>query len=447
MQKGQSIKGQWVQDNFERVSSSLPAQSNGIGTMRENAFKRFQELGFPSTKQENWKYTNVSKIASSDFRIPESQGSIALSDIEAFKAAMPDAATAVIVDGQWSEEFSDISAVQAPAGVFSLRAVLDGGLSDKQLEEKIKSTIGSIADSKEQSFAALNTAFLDDGVVIYLPKNVQLDTSIHLIFVASETEVPQALHPRVLIIAEEGSQATVVESYIGLSSKAYFTTAVTEVEVAENANLEHYRLQFEGAEAFHVSSVDIVQERSSTFATHSFSFGGKLVRNEVNPTLNGEGIHSTMNGLSVLIDDQHVDNTTVIDHAKPHCESHEWYKGIYAHKSRGVFSGTIIVREDAQKTNAFQSNQNLLLSDEASIDTKPQLKIWADDVKCSHGATIGQLDEDALFYLRSRGIKKNKALEILVQAFAGDITSQVKPDSLRDFIMERLLEKLEKAHQ
>ncbi len=447
MQKSETVKGKWVQENFEQVASTLPAQGNGVGTLRKNAFERFKELGFPSTKLEEWKYTNVAKIAGTEFRIPREQGKVQRSEIEPFMDAMPGAACAVLIDGSWSDDFSELSQIGESAKVYSLRHVLDGGLSDKTLEEKFKSTLGSIADAKQQSFAALNTAFLDDGVLVYLPKNCELQAALHILFVATNSDVPQALHPRVLIIAEQGAQATVVESYIGLSDKAYFTTAVTEALVEENANVDHYRLQFEGSEAFHVSSVDVVQKRSSSFATNSFSFGGNLVRNEVNPTLLGEGIHTTMNGLSVLTDQQHVDNHTVIDHAKPHCESYEWYKGIYAHKSRGVFSGTIIVREDAQKTNAFQSNQNLLLSDEASIDTKPQLKIWADDVKCSHGATIGQLDDDAMFYLRSRGLNKKAALELLIQAFAGDITTQVKPDSLRDFLGEKLLAKLEHAYR
>lgn len=446
MQKSQSAKGKWVQENFEQVASSLPAQGNGVGTLRKDAFERFQELGFPSTKLEAWKYTNVSKIAGTEFRIPQQQGKVEEVALRPYFDAIPEAARVVFIDGKWSEEFSDLSSIGKSSSVLSLRSLLEGSVSDTSLAEKLKSTLGSIADSKAQSFAALNTAFLDDGVVVYLPKNSALESPLHILFVASDTDTPQALHPRVLLVAEQGAEATIVESYVGLTDKAYFTTAVTEAVVEENATIDHYRLQFEGSEAYHVSSVDVLQKRSSSFATNAFSFGGNLVRNEVNPSLQGEGIHTTMNGLSVLTDSQHVDNHTVIDHAKPNCESYEWYKGIYAHKSRGVFSGTIIVQEDAQKTNAFQSNQSLLLSDEASVDTKPQLKIWADDVKCSHGATIGQLDEDALFYLRSRGLKKKAALELLIQAFAGDITTQIKPDALREFVEERLLKKLEQAH-
>ena len=279
------------------------------------------------------------------------------------------------------------------------------------------------------AFAELNTGFLRDGVFVRIPKHTVLPGLIHIHVRSLAGPEPVVTHPRILIVAEEDAQAAVTLTFSGEGT--YFTNAMTEVIVGENAVVDLYRIQNESPRASHVSNLHARQERSGVFRDHAFLFGASLTRNSIEVVLDGEGAETTLAGLSLVAGTQHVDTHTVIDHAKPHCESREEYKGIIDDRGRGVFSGKIIVRKDAQKTDAKQSNNNLLLSDDASIDTKPQLEILADDVRCTHGATVGRLDENAVFYLRSRGIGAAEARDILTWAFAGDIVSQVAPDGLR----------------
>jgi Fe-S cluster assembly protein SufD len=266
-----------------------------------------------------------------------------------------------------------------------------------------------------------------------------LETPIHLVFVTTAAGEGTVSHPRNLVVAGVGSQATVVESYLGLEEELYFTNAVSEIAAGERAVLDHYKVQHESREAFHVANLQVHQEQASKFSTHYLGFGGALVRNEVRAALEGEGCECTINGLYMAGDRQHLDNHTVIDHAKPHCASHELYKGILDGKAHGVFNGKIFVRQDAQKTDAKQTNKTLLLSDDAVINTKPQLEIYADDVKCTHGATVGQLDADAIFYLRSRGIGREAARSLLTFAFANDIISRVKVEPIRARLEQTLL--------
>jgi Fe-S cluster assembly protein SufD len=307
----------------------------------------------------------------------------------------------------------------------------------------VEKHLAQYADVSKEVFAALNTAFLSDGAFVYLPKGTVLENPIHLLFVSTgESSRPSVSHPRTLVVAEASSQAQIIESYAGFGPGVYFTNAITEVVAGEDATIDHYKLQREGLDAFHIGTVQLQLERSANISTQSISLGGALVRNHVNAVLNGEGAEATLNGFYLVNGTQHVDNHTSIDHAKPHCTSHELYKGILDGRARGVFNGRIIVRPDAQKTDSKQTNKNLILSEEALVNTNPQLEIYADDVKCTHGATIGQLDSDALFYLRSRGIDLVSAKHLLTYAFAGDFIHRLKIEPLRTELEKTLVARL-----
>jgi Fe-S cluster assembly protein SufD len=288
------------------------------------------------------------------------------------------------------------------------------------------------------AFAAANAAFLEDGAFVRIPKGAAVPEPIHLVFLSEPVFGPTLSHIRNLIVSEPGSQASVVETYIGTAGELYFTNAVTEVALLDGAILDHYKLERESTSAYHVATMEVVQERDSRLTSHSMTFGGALVRNDLNVRLAAEGADCTLNGLFVGSGNQHLDNHTLIDHAKQHGTSRELYKGIMDGKSRGVFHGKIIVRPDAQKTDAMQTNKNLLLSREALVNSTPALEIFADDVKCRHGSTIGQLDAGALFYLRSRGIGEREARDLLVYAFASDVSSRIRIAPLRTLVEEHL---------
>ena len=297
--------------------------------------------------------------------------------------------------------------------------------------EAAKPILGQEANFHDRAFVALNTAFFSDGIFVRVSKGVQSTVPIHLVFVSLAPGAPSVSHPRVVISVEEGARATVVEEYVGLGDHPYFTNTVTEAVVGRGATLDHYKIGRESEQAFHIGTLSVRQERDSKFVNHSLSLGGALVRNDLGVLLGAEGGDCTLNGLYVLHGRQHVDHQTTIDHAKPNCGSHELYKGLLDGTSRGVFDGKIIVREDAQKTNATQMNKNLLLSDKALVNSNPRLEIFADDVKCRHGSSIGQIDGDAMFYLRSRGIKEADARRLLISAFAEEMVDRVKDPSIR----------------
>ena len=303
----------------------------------------------------------------------------------------------------------------------------------------MKAILARYARFQSHAFVALNTAALEDGAFISIPRNAVVDEPIHLLFVSTATEHPTVSHPRTLILAGENSQATIVETYVGPEGDVYFTNAVTEVVCAENAVIDHYKVQRESLAAFHIATMQVQLARSSNFTSHSIGLGGRLVRNDANAVLGGEGGECTLNGVYLANGRQLMDNHTAIDHAMPHCNSHEVYKGIIDGHARGVFNGKIFVRPDAQKTDAKQTNQTLLLSPDAQIHTKPQLEIFADDVRCTHGATIGQFSADALFYLRARGINKDDARALLTYAFASDIVSRIKVEPIRAQLDHALL--------
>jgi len=406
--------------------------------LRDRAAARFGALGFPTTRDEEWRFTNVAPIASSEFRLVDADGAHA-SEAELSDYLYSDAEhRIVVVNGRVSPELT--RAAGLPAGVRA--GSLAGAMT--QQPEIVQRYFGQLADFGTKAFTALNTAFAGDGAYVYVPDGVVLDRPLHLLFVTTSTAARVMTSARALIVAGDRTQVRIVETFVGPRGAVYFTNAVTEIVAGEHSIVDHYKVQEESFDAFHVASMHVHAARSATFSSHSFSLGGKLARNDVNALLDGEGAECTLNGLYLADGDRLVDNHTMIDHAKPHCPSHEVYKGILGGKARAIFNGKIVVRPDAQKTDAKQTNRALLLSDSASINTKPQLEIFADDVKCTHGAAIGQLDEDAIFYLRARGLTYFEARDMLIHAFAGQILERVKIESLKTALEGELYAQLAK---
>jgi len=423
----------WAAENFKTIDGG-----GSFYPVRADAFKRFAALGLPTTSNEEWKYTNVSPLTKTEFKLAQA-GVVGADALAPFLPTGLSTHKLVFVNGAWSPELSAIGALPQGLAIESLKNAWSGG---SKLGALVHDNLAKHAAYAEHPFVALNTALVIDGAVIWVEKGANLETPVHIVHVTTAQKSELMTAPRVLVVVEANAVATVVESFVSFGSAATMTAAVTEIVAAENAEVDHYKLVEEGSAAYHLGTVQISEGARARVRTTTFSLGGRLVRNEVNATLNGEDAFTGMYGLTVLNGAQHVDNHTVLDHAKPRCESRELYKGIYADTSSGVFNGTIIVRPDAQKTNAFQSNRALLLSEDASIDSKPQLKIWADDVKCTHGATVGQLDEDAMFYLRSRGIPYGTARAMLIHAFASEVVGEVRLAPLKGYLEQRLLEKL-----
>ena len=424
---------QRISDEFSRFHADLEsATAPWLTGLRQDAFRRFEDLGFPTTRQEEWRFTNVKRIAETEFTLAEIPAPLSRETISPF-VLDEDYLRLVFVNGYYVGELSATEATPRGAGVGSLSAAL------ADHPALIEDHLGQLASDDNASFVALNSAFIRDGAFVHVARGVVVERPIHLLFISTDNRSPTVSHPRNLIIAQRDTQATIIESYVGLNDGVYLTNAVTEVSVAENAVVVHCKLQQESADGYHVATTQVRQQRASRFSSHYFSLGGQLVRNEVNVTLNDEGCECTLNGLYIAAGHQHMDNRTRIDHAKPHCNSHELYKGILDERAKGVFNGKIYVHPDAQKTDAKQSNRVLLLSDDAVIDTKPQLEIYADDVKCTHGATVGQIDKTALYYLRSRGISEDLARSLLVYAFANEIANALPVEALREHVERFLL--------
>lgn len=391
-----------------------------LQAIREEAAQRFELLGWPTPKQEEWKYTNAGPISS----VPWRAAAEAPSSYDHLGATLRGSAATelVFVNGRFVEQTSLV----AGAKVQPLWA--------QPHEEQIEDGYAQLADYQRHPFTALNTANVQDGVLIEVRDGVVVEGFIHLLFVGEGDGIWS--HPRNLIRAGRNSQVTIVETYVGRGR--YFTNAVTELVALEGSVVDHYKFENESLDAFHVGTVQIRQERASHVTSRTIAVGGALVRNEVNVALTGEGASISMEGLFVLSGRQHVDNHTLIDHIAPHCDSVELFKGILDGNARGIFDGRIIVEKNAVKTNSRQTNRNLLLSETAVVDSKPALEIHNDDVKCNHGSTIGQLDEEALFYLRARGIGEKEARNMLVSAFASEIVDRMKIDAVRDNVRRAL---------
>ncbi|MSR65098.1 MAG: Fe-S cluster assembly protein SufD [Verrucomicrobiae bacterium] len=421
---------------FEKwVDVSEPAW---LRPVRKAAMSHFIELGFPTTDHEEWRFTPVTAIEKLPFKPVQqySANGLTRESIEKFCYGGLKSSRLVFVDGHFSPELSAVNT--QPAGVRI--ANLAGGWSTDRIA--MEKHLARHARSDENSFTALNTSFFQDGAFIHIPKGVTVPEPILILHIATSGETGSWSHQRNLIVAERESKATVIESYVSLSNAAAVTNTVTEIVVEENASLEHCKVQRESLSAFHVATIQAQQQRVSRLLSHSIAIGSKFARNDIHSIFEGEGAFSIMNGLYIGKGDQLIDHHTVIDHAKAHCESHEYYNGVLDEKARGVFNGKIFVRKDAQKTDAKQTSRALLLSDDAMVDAKPQLEIFADDVKCTHGSTVGQLDDDAIFYLRARGIGLQQARQMLVVAFAGEILDRITIEPVREELHQLLVSRL-----
>ena len=410
--------------------------SSTIHEIRTSSLKQFEALGFPTKKDEAWKYTSLAKVLKNDYSIfPKKETTTELKEVKKYFLYDIDTYKVVFIDGIYSPFLSDTTHDGIDV------CLLSAALTKDKYKETIETYFNTIA-KKDDSLTALNTAFTKEGAYIYIPKSVVAEKPIQILHFSTSEQGPMLLQPRNLIVAEENAQVQIFERHQSLVPHQVLTNSVTEIFAAENAIVDYYKVQNDLDEASLIDNTYVAQKDKSHVSVHTFSFGGQLIRNNLNFYQKGEYIDSTMKGITIIGDRQHVDHYTLVDHAQPNCESHQDYKGIYADKSVGVFNGKIYVNQIAQKTNAFQKNNNILLDNTATINTKPQLEIFADDVKCSHGCTIGQLDEDALFYLRSRGIPKREAKGLLTYAFANNVLESVKIPALKLRINKLIADKL-----
>ena len=396
--------------------------------LREDAFARFCEAGFPTTRMEDWRFTNVSAIAHAEFELARN-GSKQLSNAQIAQHGIKDAACRLVfVNGRFAAELSSLARLADGLIVRSLARQI------AEAPQAVEPYLGRYLNIERDAFCALNSAFLDDGAYIHIRRGAIIEAPVYLQFVSVGNGRATMNHPRNLVVAEEGSQVAVVEDYVSLGGGSALSNAATELVAGDGTVVSHYQIERESLEAFHISTLRIQQGRIANVASHSLLVGAGLARNNVHPVLVGEGGECLINGLFIGRGRQHLDNYMLVEHASPHCASRQFYNGILAGHAHGVFHGRIIVHKDAQKTDAKQTNRNLLLSDDAQIDTKPQLEILADDVKCTHGATIGQIEDEALFYLRTRGIDEVSARQILLLAFASECTDRMKESAVRAFV-------------
>ena len=420
---------------FGAVRESSPTVP-WLELVRTSAMERFEQLGFPSVRDEEWKYTNLATMAKLGF-VPATRPESLSIDTTRF--VYPETATThlVVVNGFLSEELSVRSGLESVVAIDLLSAV-----ADARYNKIARSYLARTAGYHDKGLAALNTAFVQSGLFLFVPKGIKLETPIQVTFLTDTNEPNTASFPRLLVVAEENSSATVIESFVSTSEQQYFTNAITEIVVKDGARLEHYRMQRESREAFHVSLTSAELGRSSSYDTTSINMGARLARHDISVVMDHEGAECWVDGLYLVGANQHSDTHSVIDHKQPHCNSHQLYKGILDDNGRAVFNGKIFVREGAQKTDAMQTNKNLLLSPHARVDTKPQLEIYADDVKCAHGAAVGQLDPEEMFYLQARGINADLGRSLLTYGFAEEVIGKIKIESIRTQLDEVVLSQL-----
>ncbi|AJR02701.1 Fe-S cluster assembly protein SufD [Siansivirga zeaxanthinifaciens] len=406
-----------------------------VHDLRSDAIKIFEEKGFPSKKEEAWKYTSLNSVLKQDYNLfPKKENAIEYSDVKKYFIHDIDSYKIVFIDGKYSSHLSrtthdgmDICLMSAAFSKPKYRLIIENYFNKAATKDSLPS---------------LNTAFSSEGAYIHIPKNKIVEKPIQIIYFSTGDESAIMLQPRNLIVVDENSHVQIIERHQSLSDNAVLTNSVTEVFTAKRAIVDYYKIQNDNENATLLDNTFISQKQESHASVHTFAFGGKLIRNNLNFYQNGERIDSTLKGVTIIGDKQHVDHNTLVHHIEPNCESHQDYKGIFTDASTGVFNGKIIVEKEAQKTNAFQANNNILLSDKASINTKPQLEIFADDVKCSHGCTIGQLDESAMFYMRSRGIPEKEAKGLLMYAFSNNVLSSVKIPEIKQRITKIIANKL-----
>lgn len=425
-------------DSFQQVCNQFAG--DGLESVRNTGFDTFRARGFPGPREENWKYTDVRPIASGSFSLPRDiSDTVDRGTVNNARLPGTDCHELVFINGYFAAEHS--STRNLPAGVL-VQGLAEAATHHHALLGK---HLTHYADAIDSSFTALNTAFIRQGCLMFIPEGTSLVKPLHLLYLSGGHKESFVSHPRNLLILAAGARATVIESYIGLDDGKYFTNTVTEVCVQEGASLQHYKIQLEGRGCYHVGTFGIRQEQDSLLESQSIALGGALVRNDIRARLAGAGAGIKLNGLYLADGKQHIDNHTRVDHEQPRTRSEENYHGVLNGHARGVFNGKVVVHKNAQKTEAAQNNANLLLSDTAEVDTKPELEIYADDVKCAHGATVGQLDQNMIFYLRSRAIDDNTARSLLTYAFADAILREIGTVPLRQRLEQLVMGRLPDA--
>tara|TARA_B100000809_G_scaffold167624_1_gene164963 strand:- start:1238 stop:2554 length:1317 start_codon:yes stop_codon:yes gene_type:complete len=428
-------------DLKEKLLSSFIAFENQtnidsyVHDIRSEAIKQFESIGFPNKKLENWKYTSLKNLLNTDYSVlPEINNVLEFKNIKKYLIDDIDSYKIIFVDGKYCSHLSETTHEGMDI------CILSAALTQSKYELIIENYFNKIA--LKDGITSLNTAFSNEGAFIHIPKNKFVEKPIQIIHFSTGNEASLMFQPRNMILVDENSQVQIIERHQSLSENKVFTNSVTEIYADKKSIIDYYKIQNDNLQASLIDNTYINQQRNSTFSMHTFSFGNELIRNNLNISQNDEFIETTIKGVTIIGNKQHVDHNTLIQHNKPNCNSHQDYKGIYDNKSTGVFNGKIIVNPQAQKTNAFQSNNNILLSDKATINAKPQLEIYADDVKCSHGCTVGQLDKNALFYLKSRGIPEKEATALLMYGFANNILKSVKIPEIKTRINHIIANKL-----
>ncbi|MCW3085740.1 MAG: Fe-S cluster assembly protein SufD [Bacteroidetes bacterium] len=415
----------------EKLINAFESSKNSLFgdlELREQAIESFSKQGIPNRKHEEYKYVNVELLLKRDFAI--STATTVTAEQMANVQMLKDAFVVVIENGNFSKNLSSIASLPKGINIQNIAEATGNAAFQKHYAK--------YADVNNDAFIAMNTAFTSGGVFIHIEKNTVIEKPIHILHVSSAAE-NAIINPRNLMVVEENAQAKIVESFATVASAGkVFNNALTEIFIGANANLQHYKIQDENEAGMLLNTTQAYQEKQSVFSTNNFTLSGLFVRNNLNIVLDDEFIETHLNGLYLTRGNQVVDNHTLVDHRKPNCNSNELYKGIIEDKSAATFNGKIFVRKDAQKTNAFQSNKNILLSDDGTINTKPQLEIYADDVKCSHGTSTGKLDEDKIFYLRARGLSETSAKKLLMHAFASEVVENIKIEELRDYVEEKI---------
>ena len=432
----EGLSGSGYTDEYQAFTRTTRATPSWLGTLRQCAFQRFEALGFPTTKNEDWHFTSVAPIVEAAYP-PRANpgGDVKAADLTPFTFGATDWPTIVFVNGVFSPALSSLDAL--PEGV----TVYDMASAFRRGDPLVEKYVSRFAAYELNTFTALNSAFVSDGAVVRIAKEFEIDRPIHVLFVSDAIAAKTQTNPRTLVVAERHSKATVVESYVSTGEASYFTNAVTEVLLEDGANLSHIKIQRESPRAFHVGTIEAEQKRDSHYQSFSFATGAQLSRTNIYTTLDGEGAGATLNGLYMLDGEQHCDHQTKIEHAQPNCFSRELYKGVLDGASHGVFNGKVFVDPIAQKTDGKQTNKVLLLSERAQVDTKPQLEIFADDVKCTHGATVGRVDENAAFYMKSRGINRDLTRRLLTYAFAAEVLETIEVERVRLELEEATLQR------
>jgi Fe-S cluster assembly protein SufD len=391
-----------------------------LDARRKAGMARFELVGFPAENDEEWRHTQLKPIVQTKFALAGADESGAAAESHAEFTFGRDAVSEIVfINGRYNAQLSKLGKLPRGVRVSSLAQALETDAA------RVEPHLARVADIEKNPFVALNTGFLQDGAFVFLPKNTAVEGTIHLLFISTASKTPSVSHPRVLVVAEDNVEATIVETYTGTEG-VYLTNAVTEIVCGADCRIDHCKLQYESLSAYHVAAMQVVLGRSTVFVSHAASIGSRIARNNLNCLMNGEHAYATLNGLVLINGEQHVDNHTLLDHAEPNCPSHELYKHVLNGKSSAVFRGKILVRQKAQKTDSKQNSKSLLLSDDAYMNSQPALEIYADDVKCTHGSTTGPVDEDMVFYLRTRGVGLAEARHLLTYAFAADVTRRIK---------------------